>query len=264
MLGKLLKHEFIAMSRVLVPLHLFLILVTIIGKVTLNLELVRYLPELLNFLLLLTYILVIIVVPITTSIFVVVRFYKNMYTDEGYLMWTLPAKPWEHLVAKGCVASLWLLLDIGLIFASLFMLLFTGQIGETLTDPVFIEELNKAFGSQLGMSASGFFYQLVAACVIGCVSSCFMCYLSISIGQLFTKHRVLGAFLAYFVLYLILQVAEAAIMLTFGITLFSRDVVSFGDVYSNILLASSAFSLIFGVICFFATLYFMKKKVNLQ
>lgn len=263
MLSKLLKHEFIAVSRVLVPLHLVLALVTVIGKATLSLEIWSHLPDLLTFLMLLTYIVVVIAVPIVTCIFLLVRFYRNLYSDEGYLMWTLPAKPWEHLLSKGIVSSVWQIADIALLCGSIFLLVDTGELGEALADPTLQVEINGALQEQLGISLSGFVGYMVATCVIGCVCGCFMCYFAVCLGQLFSKHRVLGAFLAYFLLYMIMQVANTAVLLHYGLALFSDDE-AIAAVYGEILTAGIVLSVVYGVVCYIGTLFLMKKKVNLQ
>ncbi len=37
------------------------------------------------------------------------RFNKNLLSDEGYLMHTLPVKPWKHIASKLLASMLWMI-----------------------------------------------------------------------------------------------------------------------------------------------------------
>ena len=95
MLGKLIKHEWKAIAKPLAIMHIALILMAIIGKVLLNIEVLKKADYVWGALLML-YILAVITLEIGTQIYLAVRFYKNMYTDEGYLSFTLPVKSWPQ------------------------------------------------------------------------------------------------------------------------------------------------------------------------
>ena len=53
-----------------------------------------------NFVLYIAYILILSGLSMILTIYFAIRFYKNLYTDEGYLMHTLPVKPWMLIVSK--------------------------------------------------------------------------------------------------------------------------------------------------------------------
>lgn len=264
MLGKLIKHEFIAVSRIMIPLHLFLIVVTVIGKATLSFDLIQHLPELVNFLMLLTYIVTLIAIPFATCIYMVIRFYRNMFTDEGYLMWTLPVKPWEHLFSKGLVFSIWSVIDLILVLGSMLILIFSGQILERLSDPAVWSEFNGVLETNLGFDFISFILLILGVCIVSTFSGVYLYYCSICIGQLFSKHRILGALLAYVGLYMILQTITTAIMMAYGFTIFSNQMVDFSSIYVNILISSALISVVCGVICYLVSLYIMKRKINIQ
>src|SRR5690554_3907592 len=104
MLGKLLKHEIKATSRLFLPMFASVILVALINKVVsspfeqngLSFSLVIRGSDLMSLIQLfsvLTFILLLLVA-IGMSFFVMIqRFYKNLLRDEGYLMFTLPVQP---------------------------------------------------------------------------------------------------------------------------------------------------------------------------
>lgn len=91
MLSKLIKHEFRALSRFLLPIHILLLVACLIGRFMFQAMAMMDLP---NVILIVSFVFLIsiwIVVPCATSILIVVRYYKSLYTDEGYLTLTLPA-----------------------------------------------------------------------------------------------------------------------------------------------------------------------------
>lgn len=52
------------------------------------------------------------VVSLATALLIAARFYKNLFTDEGYLTWTLPASPVQQLWAKILSDAIWNILDL--------------------------------------------------------------------------------------------------------------------------------------------------------
>ena len=73
------------------------------------------------------------------SIYIAVRFYKNLYTDEGYLMHTLPVTPRQLLVSKLTVGSLWSFLVTILTLWAVFLIMIFGL-------PVMVkDDLNLSF-----------------------------------------------------------------------------------------------------------------------
>ena len=82
MLGKLIKHEFRALSRFLLPIHILLLVACLIGRFMFQAMATMDLP---NVILIVSFVFLIsiwIVVPCATSILIVVRYYKSLYTDE--------------------------------------------------------------------------------------------------------------------------------------------------------------------------------------
>lgn len=92
MLRKLLKHEFRATARIMLPLYLVL-LVTAVGAniTTQGLSNSSYqILRLLGALLAMAFGIAIIGVCVMSLVVMVQRFYKNLLGDEGYVMLTLP------------------------------------------------------------------------------------------------------------------------------------------------------------------------------
>ncbi len=91
MLGKLIKHEFQHFPIFTSDSYSFAGCLSI-GRFMFQAMATMDLP---NVILIVSFVFLIsiwIVVPCATSILIVVRYYKSLYTDEGYLTLTLPAK----------------------------------------------------------------------------------------------------------------------------------------------------------------------------
>ena len=104
MLGKLMKHEFKTTSKVILPLYLILVVLTIFARIfaqslftaeNSNIDSIGF--GLFGGLSVILYILGLFAVSIASFIYLLVRFYKNLFGDEGYLMHTLPVTSWELL-----------------------------------------------------------------------------------------------------------------------------------------------------------------------
>ena len=97
MLGKLLKQDFRATARIMLPLYaavpvlgLFTNLITRLCE-NQNGFLIRAIGALVSF----VFSLSLIAAVVTTVVLMILRFYRNLMTDEGYLMFTLPVSTTE-------------------------------------------------------------------------------------------------------------------------------------------------------------------------
>ncbi len=109
MLRKLLKHEFRATGRIMLPLYLIL-LVTALGSNLSGRWMVNSRHEalsLLGVLIVMAFGIAIVAVFIVAFIMMVQRFYKNLLQDEGYLMFTLPVSVHQHVWSKLIVSAVW-------------------------------------------------------------------------------------------------------------------------------------------------------------
>lgn len=151
MLSKLIKHEFRALSRFLLPIHILLLVACLIGRFMFQAMAMMDLP---NVILIVSFVFLIsiwIVVPCATSILIVVRYYKSLYTDEGYLTLTLPATRGQLLFSKAFAACVWSILDLAIVIAGLAIVVIIPQVYQNSAEA--LNELEKA----LEMSPSLFF-----------------------------------------------------------------------------------------------------------
>lgn len=276
MLGKLTKYEFKATARVFLPAYLALLLVTVLGKVILSVPPVQNaFNGAIAGIFIVVYMLMIMAVLFLTFFISVQRFYKNLLGDEGYLMHTLPVKASSHIWAKLITSSVWYLASGILVVAAILLLAIDAESLAKL--PGFLAEFGEAL-SRLGVHGWLFLIELVVVLLVEMVSTILMFYVSMAIGQLFGKQKLLGSILTYIGLTFVLQIVAIIAMIaigTFGSDLFvklnsSEFLMSIeaGNASLMILhgamLAALAINLLCGAGCFLGTRYLLAKKLNLE
>jgi hypothetical protein len=259
MLRKLLKHELKATSRLLIPLYLILVCITIINKILLRFD-VSGMPALIDNLLVFLYVLSILSITIVTFILMIIRFYKNLMTDEGYLMFTLPVKSHDLINAKLLVTLFWTILSVIAIAGSLFIVFATPANMKMFMDSlheVFIED-NIPFG----ISAKFLIILFILLCIIGTINSILTIYASIAIGQLFNGHKIIGSIAAYIGIYtamqIIVTVAVAILSLNFNYASMEYSLVI--EMFIVIAVIITALTVTF----YYITNQLLKKKLNLD
>lgn len=267
MLGKLLKHELQASARMMLPVYAALLVLTFISKFFLVLNPATSTLAVFEGISITLYVLCIIAMFIMTTVVSIYRFYKNLTTDEGYLMFTLPVKPWQLILSKMLISLFW-----GIVCTVLFIL--SGMI-LVLTD-VNIFEIVTAFSNgmhEISLSLSQSIWIFVAEVIVlmlmSVIAEILQMYTSIAIGQCFQKNRILFAVLAYIIISIILQVVFSAGMLGFGFAAqsmnFSKfspgEIESFFHWFFN--LTSLAY-LILSVVFFVITNEIFKRRLNLE
>ena len=136
MLGKLMKYDLGALSRILIPLHLAAVAVIVVGAgAGLTGHWVSELPAGaladpaegavlgLAVLVLLMAVLALGCLSLATLAVVLWRFYRNLFTDEGYLTLTLPATPAQQVWSKVLAGLIWMVVDAVVVFAGLLVVM---------------------------------------------------------------------------------------------------------------------------------------------
>ena len=226
------------------------------------------------FVIMMLYCLIISCISTVVTIYIAIRFYRNLYTDEGYLMHTLPVTPRQLILAKLLVAALWVfVLSLLALWAICCILLF-GLPAMALVDmSVIIPALTEYFPQIFGMGPVAFLLFYVLLSLVSAFSSVLVAYAAISLGQLFSKHKVMASILCYIGFTMLIQTVSTLLM-TPSLTrlVLSPDMVNtasgipsyFGAYMREILLISMAGSVICAVISYILTEYIMRRQLNLD
>ena len=119
MLSKLIGYEFYATRRVYLPAFLAVIVLAVLNAVLMatvwNVDTFSAPAGIV----LTLYVLALFAIWVMALIYMIHRFHRNLLCDEGYLMFTLPAKPSQLIWAKAIASVIWMVLTAIVCFASL-------------------------------------------------------------------------------------------------------------------------------------------------
>lgn len=271
MLKKLFKHEW--HSFYFVPTLAFIIFAVI----SILLDVSIFTPVwdsenpfflLFDIMIIMVYYFGIIAIVLIPQIICVVRFYKNLFTDEGYLMFTLPVKTSDLLNAKLLVSFTWQLISYGAVFISLGTLgialinRLSDSVQEFFRDFIeFFEELGDAIVETLCVPSWTFVLWLILIILVSNLLNILYYYTCICLGQLFNKHKILGAIGVYFGLNIVTQFLSRLILLPI---MMMEDI----DVTAGLVITLGLLLLlVFTGICigmYYLCSHIMKHKLNLE
>ena len=267
MLSKLLKYEFRATGRIMLPVYA-LLLVTAGGTSVTGSLMGRY-PEstvlsIFRTLFMTLFAFTTFGVLLLTLVLMVYRFYKNLMTDEGYLMFTLPVSRSQLIWSKLIVSMAW-----GILSAVLAALMWTMVLsvagGENLFAGIF-RGLRSLMESLSG-NATGCIVGLVVLLLAAELASYLRFYAAISLGHSFSNHKLLLSVVFYIgfgiAVQTILSVVTAA-----GIRI-DVDPGFWADPPAAVLLSyviwgTAAWSVLECAVYYILTLLTLKKRLNLQ
>lgn len=270
MLGKLFKHEFKATGRNFLLMYAVFAVITICNKVILEITVNSAFWSMFQDLFMIAYVLTCAIIFVMTAVLIVTRFYKNMMCDEGYLMFTLPVSVTQHLIVKSVTAFVWNVLSFIVFILSVILLLSGHGILTDMINSLSLDIISKLF-DETGKQLVIFAIIIVVDVIFGVFYNTFQIYLSIAIGHLVNKHRVLISIVAYFVLNFVIQ--NIMSFITLAITFINptfRYIDSMEDVgqiisyFNGLFSVSLVLTILFGLGYFFATRYILTKKLNLE
>ena len=288
MLGKLFKHEWKCTWKVGCMMLLGLVLVSFFGWFSFQAPMWRAIADsdhysglsiwdFFSFGTLFVYIIMLVGLNYGIIIYMGVRFYKTMYTDEGYLTHTLPVSKHQILLSKILNSGLWVVLmmiGIGLSVVVL-MLSMVGAFmpaGYTWADvwkelEPEIGYMNETFRDIFGMSVSGYFGMMLLLSLLSSFCSIIILFGAISIGQLFTKHRVLMAIVSYVGIMVVVNIISSTVQSVFSISQMARVTsinVLTGNYMNMTVWLSMAISIVEAVLLYFVSYYVTSKKLNME
>ena len=203
MVKKLYKHEIQAYLRVWIPMQIVLLGIALLGRLIQLFESEAVVYNVINTSSIVAYVLAAVVAVGFVFVFSVVRFYKNLFTAEGYLSFTLPVTPTQHILVKLFTALLFYAATIVTVLLSVCVI----TMGDVLC------EVGKAIGylwrvlwKEVGVHFGFYIAELTVLLAVLLMTTVLLYYACMSVGQLSNKNRVLMAVVAYFVYYLITQV----------------------------------------------------------
>lgn len=279
MLGKLLKHEWKSTWKVPTLLIVVLMVAAVLAGLPFMLPIWESdwvgLPLSAMMLILLFY-AVMIAVSVGVVIYFAVRYYKSMYTDEGYLIHTLPVKAHEIFFSKFITMSAWNLLTGVAVILSLCVFLFVMIVGLAAQEGGFavdlveaLSELEELLHSPYLKGFGGFLISLICMALASTAGGTSLLLGAIDLGQMLRKHRVLGAIGAYFAFYSVIQVITFIMMFPFLIKQMlamekMEEEMSLFSIYIPIYSGMAVLYTVVAVGLSFLSVYLIRRKLELE
>lgn len=265
MVKKLFKHEYFALWRLMIPIWCVLFGVSVFGRLIQLFEQDNVAYNIINGSSIVFYCVVVLAVLACPVVLAVIRFYRNLFTGEGYLMFTLPVTPAQHIWVKLIVAVTTQILNIFVVITSVAVFTF-GDLAVEIGKAAWylLKMLADACDGQLPILA----IEAAIALVLMLSMNLLLYYSCICIGQMSNKRRILASVGAYFGYYVIAQVFETLLLIVFAFV--DMEKVSIWMLEHMVTTAHIGFcyyivqALVLDVIFFFICHYLMKRRLNLE
>lgn len=218
MLKKCLKHEWKASWKHMALLNGAAVFMGILGGFGILFSMHRNLPDLLVVLYIVAYILVLLGSAVMTTILMIQRYYKNLFTDQGYLTNVLPVSATDQILSKLLVFAIWSILNGICLLLSVGFLFLPAAIEYFTTTSVSFADFWNFGWTQLSCILKEAFDLLgltnlagrILYTILGFLASTgfhiLLIYASISIGSLISGHKILAAVLTYLAATTLIQI----------------------------------------------------------
>ena len=203
MVRKLFKYEIKSYLRILLPINLIILAVAVFGRIIQFFESDSTVYDIVFGSSMFGLFAGAAVLLVMTVIVVIVRFYKNLFTSEGYLSFTLPVTESQHIAVKLITALLFEFFAVVTLILSAAIM----TSGETLVEIIkAIAYLLKSLMGEIGAHLPIYIIEIALLILASAVYNILLYYTCICIGQRAKKNRIFIAVLVYFAYYAIVQI----------------------------------------------------------
>lgn len=277
MVKKLFKHEFAYYLRSMLPIYGILLAIAAVSRIIQFFETDNSVYNTVNTLSIITFAVAVIAVFAMTMVFTITRYYRNLFTSEGYLSFTLPVTPAQHILTKMSSAVLVNLVSVAVsvlavcIITAGDVLIEVGNVIRYLVDKlpsVLAETFKETTAAQWQMNAWLFIVEFILFVIAVYIYQMLLFYGCITVGQIFHKNRVLAAVGVYFGYYIFTQIVSTILLIisehlpwdSFTEMFFASPIICVhGLVFGYIL-----FNLLISTALFFVSHVIIRRKLNLE
>lgn len=265
MLRKLLKYDLRANMKLYLFIWPAMLLLAGLQRLLLELPVTGFLGHFLMSLLTGLMVLALIAMAVLCFVICVIRFYSGLLRREGYLMFTLPVKPWMLLLSKLLAAML------TLIPTCIFAYFGIALILSGTTDGVWNTMFN--FSQILDQPLSAGTLILAGLTVLAAVANMILrVYFVSCLGHLFRRARIFLSILFYYLIGVLMQIASMMTLVsvnyepnTFVNSVFTWvESLSFNGAMSAFLGTILLINVAIGCVYFFVSEVILRKRLNLE
>lgn len=266
MLGKLLKYEIRATSRIYLPLLGVLLALAGSNKLFLwisehsDASWARYVSAALT----VAFVLTMVALAIVALVVTIQRFYRNLLGDEGYLMFTLPVSADQLILSKLITSVMWLIITGLTAFSSIVFLVLKGHDWNELLQ--LIPQLNEQLWNRMGIHGWNVVVAFLLVLVVSVFYEILLYYAAISLGHLSNKHRFLYSVCAF----IGLNIAIQLITTTLGVENLDRirtlvmEKMTIPGAFWLLVGALLLYEIVLSTVLFFLSRSVLKYRLNLQ
>lgn len=274
MLGKLLKHEFRATGRVMLPVLGVTLVLAVLANFSVSwLEMVdSNILQLLLGMVVAGFGMCVFAAGVMSLVVMIDRFYKNLLRDEGYLMFTLPVSVHGLVWSKLIVSFVWfvvtglvIVLALGITAVNFSNL----DFAETFRQLPSLGEALQAFYRATGLNGghvAAFIAEFAILVVISALCVCLHFYAAMALGHCFSNRKLLMSILFFIGINILLSIVSPILGVSFGVGISHEAVVSASDAFrvmQKVIFAVMGYELVQGAVLYAATTLSLKKGLNL-
>lgn len=272
MLRKLLKHEFRATARIMLPLFGLLVLASVGANLSIRgmLDSDSTFLSTLGTILIMLFTVAIVAVGIMAFILMINRFYKNLLQDEGYVMMTLPVSIHQQIWSKLIVSTVWFAATVLVIILACcitaFDIRFMGELWREMKNIVHaVIQYN-----HIVANGAAFALEALILCILGSVSFCLRAYSAMAIGFSRPNHKGLFSVAAYIGTGVVLQILGGIVISLLNDSWFHRLLLGWEPNVSAVAAMHLGMwllillEIIYAAVFYFLTVYFLQKHLNLE
>ena len=262
MFGKHLKYDFRSMFKQFAFIWPAALALALVNHFTINgIESSSSVGETTAGIAMMIYVAILMAMFIIALIFTIQRFFKGLLGDEGYLMHTLPVKPWQLITSKLLCAVVTTMLSVIVAIVSIFLIF---PWDAEAFRQVF-QGLDYLFSHWNGEMTRAVFclLEVLLFMLVSLATGYLQLYLSMSIGHLFNKNRVAMSVIAFIVIN-----ALAGTLLSFLPSWDTFDPFASGlrgmDLFQRAIWTAIGTELVHSAVYFIGTEFILRKKLNLE
>lgn len=261
MFGKLIKHEFRAAGRIMLPLLIALPALGLLSNLAVRLigsdsGIVRFLCGLILF----VFSLSCVAICVAAFVVMILRWCRSVHSSEGYLTNTLPVSVHGIVWSRLLTAAIYFALSMLVLALSLILMDMSRELFAELGR--FVSSLMQIDLKSLQKDAVTLGVEAAVIVLAYAVAKCLHFYAAVSVGYAFNEHKGLITFLACLLMELIFVItAVKTAAFIADVPALSLDSLSSAR---GFLACGLAGIVLYGAVCYFITVFTVRRRLNLE
>lgn len=255
MLKKLIKYEFKSILRILIPISIAYVVMTALTFVVTSFSYDNFILKVIPGIMTLLYYINLVMLMAAAFLFTIYRFYKNLITSEGYLMFTLPVSAGMLIMSKLITAIITQVASVVLCIVSLLTLSYAKY---SLFDLSAVRQSFDELASMTYLKEAILVTTVIIITLLSLILNNLMFYASIAIGHTVSKNKIIGSVLCYIIINTIPQVI--AVVFLIGINFIVQPTITMPFVIIMI----GVLNFIGCCALYYLTRHYLSRKLNLE